>query len=177
MSIISNETWHNFSESERDEILNQYNRMLGHRYRFESEIMQMEKLFGVENLKHESKIKTWSDVKFYYPDLVNDMLQGTYELKRIYDKASDGVLNKCIATLKLDKLIEFGYGGRVSIDKWKEGEKSYCVVVSSVNKEIELRVVTTYFNLDYITFHTKEQADEFISYPENIELIKQYYIC
>lgn len=173
MAIISNETWHNFTDKEQEKILKEYNHMLGHRVRFENEIIQMEKIFGVENLRHESKIKTWSDVKFYYPDLANNMIQGICELKSI----PDGVLDKCIATIKLDKLIELGYGGRVTIDNWKEGEKSWSVVVSSINKQIDLRIVTTYFNLDFITFHSKELADEFMSHPENVELIKKYYIC
>lgn len=177
MSIVSNETWHNFTESEQNEILNEYNRMLTHRFKFESEILQMEKLFGIENLKHESKIKTWSDVRFYYPDLVNRLLQGHIEMKHIYNTMSESIGDKCLATIKLDKLIELGYGGRVTIDNWIEGEKSWSVVVSSINKNIELRVVTTYFNLDFITFRSKELADEFMSYPENVELIKQYYIC
>lgn len=199
MAIISQETWDNMPEEEKEE-LQQYHKWL---YNLpgsngtSSAISAIEGIFGKENLQSKPKIRTWEDVEKqgYYVqqrclyDLDqdgkgkdNDML-----LAIAYDNDfSDKIILKAVATLKIAKLIELGYGGMVTDEEWKDlnipkywidyhptcqDEKDKFQISLDEDGDAELST-----QKHFITFHTQQQAEEFMSYPENVELVKQYYM-
>ena len=187
MSIISQETWDNIPEEEKRKILADYtefNKLSKNGIDEEERIIntnlkwQMEKYFGKENLQPKQQIRTWEDVKKYYKSAGST---DDYYIHFAYGMAS-GVSEKCIATLKIAKLIELGYGGMLTKEEWKkssscEMKDAIWSIVCNVKDEplgTEIKIIPVWAQLRLLSFRTKEQAEEFMSYPENVELVKQY---
>lgn len=108
--------------------------------------------------------KTWSELKntkeianykFYYVD-VNDEDYTSEEITPIEKSA--------IALLKIHQLIEVGYSGNTN--------KGWCINV----KDNKFCVYQTLYTFTPFAFHTREQAEEFLKYPENIQLFKDYFM-
>ena len=114
--------------------------------------------------------KTWSDSLFT-----------VYELSYI-DNDKDYVLTStgispiersALALLKIHQLIEIGYGGNITNEEWKEHTKiKYTIDL----KDKKLICSYTYLFKSHIAFHTKEQAEEFLKYSENVQLLKDYFM-
>ena len=114
--------------------------------------------------------KTWSDSLFT-----------VYELSYI-DNDKDYVLTStgispiersALALLKIHQLIEIGYGGNITNEEWKEHTKiKYTIDL----KDKKLICSYTYHFKSHIAFHTKEQAEEFLKYSENVQLLKDYFM-
>lgn len=84
---------------------------------------------------------------------------------------------KCIAAFKIAKLIEVGYGGMVNIKNDKDIEYCYSILPHKILGEETLRIgLTTNLDKRYISFHTSEQANEFLMYKSNRQLAKDYYM-
>lgn len=124
--------------------------------------------------KHKPKIpKTWSDTLFNPSFIV-------YELSYI-DNDKDYVLTStgispidksALALLKIHQLIEVGYGGNISSEEWNNNEWKFTYQYTKTGIDI----ISTRISKYIIAFHTKEQAEEFLKYPENIQLLKDYFI-
>lgn len=167
MSIISKEIFEKFTEEEKKKNRVRYQRALTNG---DGKLVhELENLFGKENLQPELKIKTWKDVQ--------EMNENSNFFIRIDGnlELSVKVYAKCIAVLKIAKLIEFGYGGMVTNKEWEHYHThKYCVVLDfNGNPTIECRKGNT---REFIAFHTQQQAEEFMSYPENRTLVEHYYM-
>ena len=135
----------------------------------------MSDLFGKENLSPKSQIKTWYDVEkqgYYAED------EWVYE-----DKASERVdaivykgpfrsqiINKAIATFKIAKLIELGYGGMVTNEEWNNNTYKWHIVYDAQQNKYKVFWETLY--KDPLSFHTEEQAIEFLE--NNRDLLDDY---
>lgn len=80
-----------------------------------------------------------------------------------------------LALLKIHQLIEVGYGGNITNEEWNDSiiEKFIIYPIKDgfgIDHRFKLRAFR------HIAFHTKEQAKEFLSYPENVQLIKDFYM-
>lgn len=129
----------------------------------------------IEENKPKPKIpKTWSDTQFNSSFTV-------YELSYI-DKDKDYVLTStgispiersALALLKIHQLIEVGYSGNISIEEWNNPTILKYVVICRDNNinEDEYKL-----QKEAVAFRTAEQRKEFLSYPENIELLKDYFM-
>lgn len=178
MAIISKETFEKFTEEEKEAVFTAYQSDRtadGDRY-FEGSVNTFEQLFGKENLQPEPEIKTWVDVEKEHPEhfcrsnVPNPMLIPSQELR-------DKLLKKSIATYKIATLIELGYGGMVTDEEWKDTTSNkFSIEWDEEDNCPTIRCHCSRNWADFISFHTKQQAEEFMSYPENRELIKQYYM-
>lgn len=74
-----------------------------------------------------------------------------------------------LALLRIRQLIEVGYGGNVTNDEW---EKAY-IISCTADKIFTIHATNC---IHTIAFHTKEQAEEFLKYPENVQLLKDYFM-
>lgn len=180
MSIISKETFDMFAEEEKAKVRKEYlsdKNNKNDRY-FEGSIDTFEELFGKENLQPEPKIKTWKDV---------EKIEGgkiSVDSKVITPNGRAWGLNikyhnKAEATLKLAILIELGYGGMVKEEENSDREKDKFIIapIEEDDGSIGFEIYSVSFAVDrVIAFHTIEQAEEFMSYPENRTLIEQYYM-
>lgn len=91
-----------------------------------------------------------------------------------------------LALLKIHQLIETGYGGNITNKEWEiinskewkivNNYKSLYIITLHYNNKIKYVRVTDVDSYSQIAFHTKEQAEEFLKYPENIQLLKDYFM-
>ena len=112
--------------------------------------------------------KTWSE-------LVNSEYYTWNEVIGHLSTKEEPIYKSMFALLKIHQLIEAGYGGNVTDEEWKKEIDVYYVFYGVHNK-FYVEYTNLYGNKRHIAFHTKEQAKEFLSYPENVQLLKDYYM-
>lgn len=118
-------------------------------------------------------IKTWEDIVNMdnrYHQLIDDIIRSGYS--SLWDSK---VIGKIIATLKIAEIIEFGYGGMVTDEECDCINPLYiikCDYKGNVFIDSYKGVVID----KIVTFRTQESAEEFMSYPKNVELIRNYYM-
>ena len=80
-----------------------------------------------------------------------------------------------LALLKIHQLIEIGYGGNITDKEWNR----YCYpkyFIEYINENKMFKVMEFSYYKSHIAFHTKEQAEEFLKYSDNIQLLKDYFM-
>ena len=88
--------------------------------------------------------------------------------------AGDSIEKSAIALLKIHQLIEVGYGGNVTYEEWDKNYTCFVICYDTMLKRFVIgRCVS---NIRHIAFHTEEQAKEFLSKPENVQLLKDYFM-
>lgn len=172
MPIISQETWDNMPENEKQNIRDEYNSQVeetiaGHWMR-----QCMEIHFGKKNLQYTPKIRTWEDCQ--------EMNEDSNFFLRVDDNLElpEEFSLKCKAFLKISKIIELGYGGAITDDEWTEQDVIKYIITPSFAEKNRLQYedVLLYSRKTPIAFRTPAQRDEFMSYPENVKLVQQYYM-
>ena len=182
MSIISQETWVKMPKEEKEKIIYDYNMLrinlstglLEDKYSTEQlgKIKELEDMFGKENL--QSKIRTWDDIIKLYPNYEKDC----QNIRKYTKMVSNKLQSKLLATYKIAKIIEVGYGV-VTKEEWRDPKICNWYITIGMESNPDGQIVITFSNLDwrqFISFHTKEQAKEFLSHAENVKLVKQYYM-
>lgn len=89
----------------------------------------------------------------------------------------DSPIEKSVkALIKIHQLIKYSYGGNVTNKEWKDTTTTKFTIVScyTIKRGFEFNIHSTTC-IHHIAFHTKEQAEEFLSYPENVQLLKDYF--
>ena len=65
------------------------------------------------------------------------------------------------------------YGGEITNEEWNnKNTKRYGIGVSRST----IYKITVFTAKNILTFHTEEQLDRFLSFPENIQLVKDLYM-
>lgn len=116
-------------------------------------------------IKESTIPKTWSQ---YYTEEQSEGYKQQFWYNQEYINEKE---RSAAALCKILKLIEVGYGGLVSK---KEIYNEYKEIIYYING-FSIRTGYNIIN-NLITFHTKEQAEEFLSYEENVQLLKEYYM-
>lgn len=168
MAIISQETFDKFTEEEKQKIRDYYNDES--RYVGLSEQYVIQILFGKDNILLKSKIKTWENV---------DTIKLGAEYGTIFelqDWNNIKLANKLIATYKIAKLIELGYGGMITEEEWQNPNEKFVIKPYYQKGKFFLEQSTSCNYKHFIAFHTYDQLEEFISYPENVKLVEQYFM-
>lgn len=113
--------------------------------------------------------KTWSE-------LVKDKQADIYTIQCngfVYKNNPD-IIKSALALLKINQLIEVGYGGNVTYEEWDKNYTCFVIRYDTMLKRFVIgRCVS---NIRHIAFHTEEQAKEFLSKPENVQLLKDYFM-
>lgn len=168
-----NTIWPKLSEEEKQDIIQKYKNS-----EFSTEKIILEDLFGKDNLNPKPQINTWKDVVeqtgYDITDAFVELPDGSGDDCIWYqkDKTLKTIVNKVIATFKIPKLIEVGYGGIVTDEEWKYPNKSIYIIAAWDNK-LQTAETTEEAN-DFIAFHTEEQRDRFLQYNE--QLCKDYFM-
>lgn len=168
-----NTIWSKLSQEEKQEIIQKYKNS-----EFSTEKIILVDIFGEDNLNPKLQINTWEDVvKQTGYDIKDDFVtlpdgSGDDCIWYSRDKTLKTIINKVIATFKIPKLIEVGYGGVITDEEWKDPSKTIYVIVSWNNKlqKADTEAETN----DFIAFHTEEQRDKFLQYNE--QLCKDYFV-
>ena len=128
----------------------------------------------VEELKPKTP-KTWSDIK------EEEKFQGNAAIVVNREELIETpIIKSANALLKIHQLIEVGYGGNVTNEEWRNSKLIKVIISRQELKEIgedtPFTKLLTQFTFSHIAFHTKEQAEEFLKYPENVQLLKDYFM-
>lgn len=123
--------------------------------------------------EQNSKVpKTWSELSTNHKSKCAFCEISERQIGDYYEKSgscgNSAIERSALALLKIHQLIEIGYGGNITdeenyYDDWTIDSYSFIPVKND-------------FGVRHICFHTKEQAYEFLSYPENIQLLRDYFM-
>lgn len=91
-----------------------------------------------------------------------------------YDIANEPIEKSALALLKIHQLIEVSYGGNILPNKYNGQNTFWVILLEGVTKEFKACPNSRSRHL--ISFHTRAQAEEFLKYPENIQLLKDYFM-
>ena len=129
----------------------------------------------IENQKNKAP-KTWSEM------IKGDKLCCGYDFciditghdAHGWTRRNTPIEKSALVLLKIHQLIEVGYGGNVTNEEWKNDDWKFKIGYHvDYDKFPILPVIST---KSLIAFHTKKQAEEFLSYPENVQLLKDFYM-
>ena len=110
--------------------------------------------------------KTWSELS----KGKHDWTIYVYE-----ENAKTPIEKSALALLKIHQLIEIGYGGNVSKDEFFDEHVMKYII--NLDKEDEFYIYKGINIMNtHIAFHTEKQATEFLKYPENMQLLKDYFM-
>ena len=180
MAIISRETFEKFLKEEKENVKKEYLKWQEEAETnpyFEGKISNMEDLFDKEVLQSDHKIKTWADVVIYKTELwdfINKLSKEIANCPYIESK----LYKKLIATIQIQHLLELGYGGIVTDNEYILNEHStdedfWGIWINAYGK-VECTPIENC--RDLLVFRDQQQAKEFMSYMENVDLILQYYL-
>ena len=93
--------------------------------------------------------------------------------KTEYDTPAE---KSALAFLKIHQLIERGYGGNITNEEWESNSVMHKFNIYPGGKGFIINHVFDPIYFSHIAFHTHQQAEEFLSYPENVELLKDYFM-
>lgn len=111
--------------------------------------------------------KTWSDIK------EEEKFQGNAAIVVNKEELIETpIIKSTNALLKIHQLIEVGYGGNAIKTP---DNNTICIIYDFHTNMFMVNVCSSLWR-SHIIFHTKEQAEEFLKYPENIQLLKDYFM-
>ena len=126
--------------------------------------------------------KTWNELN-HYPKYDNDdySVDITGHLGNGITKRNTPIEKSALALLKIHQLIEVGYGGYPTKEDYDKAnyERLWTVRIYKTDDNDFIFGATPLDGECFknnIAFHTIEQTNEFISYPENIQLLKDYFM-
>lgn len=127
--------------------------------------------------EQKSKLpKTWNDIKHCNVEVWKHISWMNYE-------PTEPIVKSALALLKIHQLIEVGYGGNITDEEWRNiNIKKYYFVPNTEyspdegDNMWEIVYAQTYPNKRTFAFRTSEQAEEFLSYLENVKLLKDYFM-
>lgn len=85
---------------------------------------------------------------------------------------SEKYAKSALALAQISQLMPY-YGGEITDKEWSNDEWKYSISID--NKGIINNISMVHIK-EIIAFHTEEQRDKFLSFPENIQLIKDLYM-
>ena len=117
--------------------------------------------------------KTWSEL------LNSDYYEWSTPLRELC-MTTKPIEKSALALLKIHQLIEVGYGGTVTYERCASMcyDNVFKIAPCGIGSHLTFYVkeVEGEGEMNHIVFHTREQAEEFLSYPENIQLLKDYFM-
>lgn len=121
--------------------------------------------------------KTWEEFKRSNTIYTHYSLNYIVDDKDYFTAIGTNLIEKsALALLKIHQLIEVGYGGNVTNEEWKNTTKLKWYFVPNITDLFDVMCSQNYNKKCNIAFHTEEQAKEFLKYPENFQLLKDYFM-
>lgn len=120
--------------------------------------------------------KTWSELvkeNKYQPYFAEIHIRFSSKDKCTYGK--NPIEKSALALLKIHQLIEVGYGGNVTNKVWKNDKFKFIISIDTSVNEFNISSVC-HCTATPIAFYRREQAEEFLKYPENVELLRDYFM-
>lgn len=141
------------------------------------EIDEENSIFECIKFKKEKEVNIWKDINYLSGYYVADTSE-IYEVNSDREDSDKNVFisekyaKASLALAQISQLMPY-YGGIVTNEDWKNCNiTKYGIVINQGNiswgRYNDLRVS--------IAFYTKEQLLKFISFPENVQLVKDFYM-
>lgn len=166
MSIVERLT-----EEEKEKLISDYYRDVENDDYNEGYKAALRKAFGNELFIKPKPPKTWSE-------LINSEYYTWDEVIGHLSTKEYPIYKSMFALLKIHQLIEASYGGNITDAEWDKSTQSnydvFGIVYSTITKSLEVRLFSA--SKSIIAFHTYDQAEEFLSYPENVQLLRDYFM-
>lgn len=119
---------------------------------------EVDKIESGKVILKKSKVTTYDTI----PEIKGYTVYQTYK--------SEQEAISAIAMAKISQLLPY-YGGAITNEEWgNEDMLKYCICCYQNRIECESAKNCKHF----LAFHTEAQREKFMSYPENIQLIKDY---
>lgn len=141
------------------------------------EIDKENSTFECIKFKKKQVINTWKDIKRIEGCFINNYSEiRKLELpinKDCFDRnvfISERYAKSALALAQISQLMPY-YGGEITDEEWEKDNYKYAIEVSN-GKIYESWCKTKHL----IAFHTKGQLQKFLSFPENVQLVKDFYM-
>ena len=127
--------------------------------------------------KLKKKINVWKDIRYIEGCFISSDSE-IRELKTSKDNCDKNIFisekyaKSALALAQISQLMPY-YGGEITEEEWKDGSCKYSITMGSNGT---IYKINTVYMKDMITFHTAEQRNKFLSFPENVQLVKDLYI-
>lgn len=128
--------------------------------------------------KKVKKVNTWKDIKYMQGSVIHGdstIHDVSMCVRENVDKNiffSEKYAKSALALAQISQLMIF-YGGEITNEEWSNDEWKYSI---SINNKGIINNISMVHIKEIIAFHTEEQRDKFLSFPENIQLIKDLYM-
>lgn len=113
----------------------------------------------------EQTPKVWDDIVTANPDILKN-------IDFLGANSHDPVSKSALALLKINILIEKGYGGNITNEEWESCDAKWVIKVFTSKFDY----TSVCHDRSHVAFHNQEQAEEFLKHPENIELLNDYFM-
>ena len=118
-----------------------------------------------------AEVNTWEDfLKVFHKDTDWNPHNEFGDIS-LYDVSED-VKRHIIASYKITKLIEVGYGGVITDDEWKNSRVVKYSIVSNVKDGTFAYTDTRRYEKNILSFHSWHDRERFVKY--NKELCKDF---
>lgn len=139
------------------------------------EIDEQNSTFECIKFKKIHQINTWEDIPRVNGCYMNNShIYTGYEGKPCEENKdvylTDKYAKSALALAQISQLMPY-YGGEITDEDWEKDNYIYTIEVYN-GKIYESRCKTKHL----IAFHTKKQLNKFLSFPENVQLIKDLYM-
>lgn len=127
----------------------------------------------------KNTVKTWEDMrregttKSGYV-AIDYKVRGEDGMTRLDGAGNSANERSALALIKIRQLIDVAYGGNVTEEEWATNAKKFTLLYNVTEKGIVISATSN--RMLPIAFHTIQQANEFISHPSNVKLVKDFYI-
>lgn len=141
------------------------------------EVDKVNSTFECIKFKKKTEVCIWEDIKCIsgiYIDSSSKLITAHGCLRDYMDKNlfySEKHAKASLALAQISQLMPY-YGGEITDEEWENSDLKYCIGV----RKNSIELYTTIRLKDLVVFRTKEQRDKFLSFPENVQLVKDLYM-
>lgn len=128
--------------------------------------------------KVNDEINTWKDIKSvkgYYIDFGSSIAKIESNMVENSNKnifISEKYAKAALALAQISQLMPY-YGGEITDEEWSNSFTTKYVI--SVYCTVICKTISV-TNRNILAFHTPEQRDRFLSFPENVQLVKDLFM-
>lgn len=140
------------------------------------EIDEQNSTFECIKFKKIHQINTWEDIPRVNGCYMNNShIYTGYEGKPCEENKdvylTDKYAKSALALAQISQLMPY-YGCEITNEEWKRNDRKFTIVLY----DGELKPFTHVNNKVLVAFHTEAQRTRFMSFPENIQLVKDLYM-
>lgn len=143
------------------------------------EIDKENSTFECIKFKKKVEVNTWKDIR----TLSGTLITSKSDFYHVPKVPADHIVDKnifisvkyaksALALAQISQLMPY-YGGEITNEEWKNDNWKYSIDVDAKGL-LYLSQVT--HNKQIVAFHTHTQRDRFLSFPENVQLVKDLYM-